>query len=41
MEKMEARVRYDIDYLRNWSLRLDLFILVKTVTVMFNDRHAY
>ena len=41
VEKMESRVRYDIDYLRNWSLRLDLYILFKTVAVIFHDRHAY
>ena len=41
VDKMEARIRYDLDYLRNWSLRLDAHILVKTVAVMFNDRHAY
>ena len=41
VEKMEARIRYDLDYLRNWSLRLDLYILFKTVMVIANDRHAY
>ncbi len=41
VEKMEARIRYDLDYLRNWSLRLDLHILLKTVMVVVNDRHAY
>jgi putative colanic acid biosynthesis UDP-glucose lipid carrier transferase len=41
VDKMEARVKYDLDYLRNWSLRLDIHILIKTVLVMFHDRHAY
>jgi putative colanic acid biosysnthesis UDP-glucose lipid carrier transferase len=41
LDKMEARVRYDLDYVRNWSLRLDFHILVKTVAIVFNDRHAY
>lgn len=41
VDKMEARIRYDLDYLRNWSLRLDLHILIKTVLVVVNDRHAY
>ena len=40
-EKMELRIRYDIDYLRNWSLRLDFYILLRTVVVIFNDRNAY
>lgn len=41
VEKMAARIRYDLDYLRNWSLRLDLHILVKTVTTIINDKQAY
>jgi putative colanic acid biosysnthesis UDP-glucose lipid carrier transferase len=41
IDKMEARVRYDLDYLRNWSLGLDLHILLKTVAIVFRDRHAY
>ena len=41
VDKMESRVRYDIDYLRHWSLRLDVYILFKTVAVIFNDRQAY
>ena len=39
--KMEERIQYDIDYLRNWSLRLDFYILVRTVLLVFYDRHAY
>ena len=35
LEKMQARVDYDLDYLRNWSLQLDLKIIVKTVFVVF------
>ena len=27
VEKMEARIEYDLDYLRNWSLALDLEIV--------------
>jgi putative colanic acid biosynthesis UDP-glucose lipid carrier transferase len=30
IEKMEARVRYDIEYISNWSLWLDMKILLKT-----------
>ncbi|QEL65375.1 putative glycosyltransferase [Oryzomicrobium terrae] len=41
LEKMRARIDYDLDYLRNWSLRLDLFIILKTVWVMFRDQQAY
>ena len=41
VEKMRARVEYDLEYLRNWSLGLDLRIVVGTVRVLFFDRHAY
>ena len=34
VEKMKARVEYDLDYLRNWSLLLDLQIILKTVVVV-------
>jgi putative colanic acid biosynthesis UDP-glucose lipid carrier transferase len=41
LEKMEGRIRYDLDYLRNWSLRLDLYIILKTVRLVFRDTAAY
>ena len=41
IEKMKARVEYDLEYLRNWSLGLDLQIIVRTVRLMLFDRHAY
>jgi putative colanic acid biosynthesis UDP-glucose lipid carrier transferase len=41
LEKMEGRIRCDLDYLRNWSLRLDLFIILKTVRLVFKDSAAY
>jgi putative colanic acid biosysnthesis UDP-glucose lipid carrier transferase len=41
LEKMKARVEYDLEYLRNWSLGLDLQIIVRTIRVVFFDRHAY
>ena len=41
IEKMRARVEYDLEYLRNWSLGLDLRIIVSTVRLVFFDRHAY
>jgi putative colanic acid biosynthesis UDP-glucose lipid carrier transferase len=41
IEKMKARVEYDLEYLRNWSLALDLQIIVRTVRLMVFDRHAY
>jgi putative colanic acid biosysnthesis UDP-glucose lipid carrier transferase len=41
IEQMEERVRFDLEYLRTWSLRLDLEILVKTVLCVFNDAKAF
>ncbi|MBL0730705.1 undecaprenyl-phosphate glucose phosphotransferase [Piscinibacter sp. HJYY11] len=41
VDKMAARVRYDLEYLRNWSLALDLKIIARTVRVLFFDRNAY
>ena len=41
LDKMQARIDHDLDYLRNWSLRLDLHIIVKTILVVLRDRAAY
>ena len=41
LEKMQARIDCDLDYLRNWSLQLDLFIIFKTVRLVFKDGAAY
>lgn len=41
IEKMQRRVEYDLDYLRNWSLSLDLWIMVKTIITIWRDRNAY
>ncbi|WP_208278263.1 undecaprenyl-phosphate glucose phosphotransferase [Massilia oculi] len=41
LDKMEARIRYDLDYLRNWSLWLDLWIILKTVKVVLTRENAH
>jgi len=41
LDKMRARVEYDLEYLRNWSLALDLQIIVRTIRLVLFDRHAY
>jgi putative colanic acid biosynthesis UDP-glucose lipid carrier transferase len=41
VDKMQRRVQYDLDYLKNWSLWLDLKILVRTALTVVYDRHAY
>jgi putative colanic acid biosysnthesis UDP-glucose lipid carrier transferase len=41
LDKMQQRVNYDLEYLRNWSLSLDLQILIKTALVFLRDQNAY
>jgi putative colanic acid biosynthesis UDP-glucose lipid carrier transferase len=41
IEKMRQRVRYDLEYVKHWSLGLDLRILLKTARVVLTDRNAY
>ena len=42
LDKMAARVEYDLEYIRNWSLMLDLWIILKTVKVVFgSDKNAF
>jgi putative colanic acid biosynthesis UDP-glucose lipid carrier transferase len=41
LEKMQARIDFDLEYLRHWSLKLDLMIVARTVLVVLRDRHAY
>jgi putative colanic acid biosynthesis UDP-glucose lipid carrier transferase len=41
LEEMEARVNYDLDYLRRWSPMLDIKIILLTVVKVFRDDKAY
>jgi putative colanic acid biosynthesis UDP-glucose lipid carrier transferase len=41
IDKMQARVEFDLEYLRNWSLGLDLQIIIRTIRLMIFDRNAY
>lgn len=41
LEDMQARVRYDLDYLRHWSPMLDFKILVLTALQLFGHERAY
>ena len=41
VEQMRLRVEYDLDYLRNWSLSLDLRIILKTALIAFFHGKAY
>jgi putative colanic acid biosysnthesis UDP-glucose lipid carrier transferase len=41
LESMTRRIQYDLTYLRHWSIGLDLWIMLRTVTIIWTDRHAY
>lgn len=41
VESMKSRIEYDLDYLKRWSLSLDLKIILKTVLLVFRDSKAY
>jgi len=40
-EKMRMRLQYDFEYIRNWSLWLDLKIILLTVVRGFMNKNAY
>jgi putative colanic acid biosynthesis UDP-glucose lipid carrier transferase len=41
LEDMRLRIEYDLEYLRRWSLALDLKIILRTSLVVLGDRNAY
>ena len=41
LDKMQKRVEYDLYYIRNWSLALDMKIIVLTILRGFRDLRAY
>jgi putative colanic acid biosynthesis UDP-glucose lipid carrier transferase len=41
VEMMKARIDCDLDYLRNWSLRLDLYIIAKTAWIVLKGENAH
>jgi putative colanic acid biosysnthesis UDP-glucose lipid carrier transferase len=41
LEEMQARVNYDLEYLRNWSPILDIKILALTALRLVRDERAY
>jgi putative colanic acid biosynthesis UDP-glucose lipid carrier transferase len=38
---MTKRIEFDLNYLSNWSIWLDLKIIFRTVAVVVKDRHAF
>ncbi len=41
LHEMQARVNFDLDYLRNWSPMLDIKIILLTLVIIFRDEKAY
>jgi putative colanic acid biosynthesis UDP-glucose lipid carrier transferase len=41
LDKMQARIEYDLDHLRFWSLPLDLWIIARTLKVFTGRDNAY
>ena len=41
LDKMKARIEFDLDYLQNWSIWLDLWIIMRTVWVVLRKDNAY
>ncbi len=42
LDKMQSRIEYDIDYLRNWSAKLDFYIILKTIAMLLRrEKNAY
>jgi putative colanic acid biosynthesis UDP-glucose lipid carrier transferase len=41
VDKMQKRIELDLDYLRNWSLGLDIIIILKTVLAVFQNEDTY
>jgi putative colanic acid biosynthesis UDP-glucose lipid carrier transferase len=41
VDKMQRRIEYDLDYLRNWSIWFDLKIIVLTVWTVVRGHNAY
>jgi putative colanic acid biosynthesis UDP-glucose lipid carrier transferase len=41
LEKMEKRIEYDLDYIRDWSLSFDLQIIIATIFKGFTDKNAH
>jgi len=41
IDKMEMRIKFDLEYIRTWSLWLDCKIVLFTIFRSFNDKNAY
>jgi putative colanic acid biosynthesis UDP-glucose lipid carrier transferase len=41
LDKMRSRIEFDLEYLRNWSLALDLWIVLRTFKAVFMKYKSY
>jgi putative colanic acid biosynthesis UDP-glucose lipid carrier transferase len=41
LDKMQGRIDFDLDYLRNWSLLLDIHIILRTIRLVIKDKEAF
>jgi Undecaprenyl-phosphate glucose phosphotransferase len=41
IEKMRARIAYDVEYIENWSMLFDIRILIRTVLTVLRGSNAY
>ena len=41
LEKMQSRIEYDLDYLQNWSIWFDTWIILRTIWVVLRRDNAY
>jgi lipopolysaccharide/colanic/teichoic acid biosynthesis glycosyltransferase len=41
LEKARRRIEYDLEYIENWSIWIDLWIIVKTIIQVPFDKDAY
>lgn len=41
LEKMEGRIKYDLEYIRNWSIWLDIKLILLTIYKGFVNKNAY
>ena len=41
LKDMERRVQFDLQYIKNWSLWLDIWIMIRTVVTVLNTKDTY
>jgi putative colanic acid biosysnthesis UDP-glucose lipid carrier transferase len=41
LEHMKKRIQYDLEYVRRWSLKMDISIIFRTVGLVAKDSRAY